>query len=241
VSVIDTFAVSRLVEVIVWSCATIGMYWVARQLYRRHARVWFMPVVVTPLLLIGLILCMHETYQHYIHGAGWLVGLLGPTTVAFAAPIYEKRAIIRAHWPILFVGVIAGSLTAMSTSYGLASLLHVDPALRLSLLPSSLNMPFAMAVSSAIGGVPSLTAFFVVTTGVVGALVGDAMVSCLPVRSSIARGAFLGISAHGAGTTKAYQLGLEEGTVAGVVMILSGLLNVAVSPLLVLFLKVVLA
>jgi len=240
VSVIDTFAASRLVQVIVWSGATMGMYWAARQLYRRHARVWFMPVAVTPLFLIGLILCMHETYQHYIHGAGWLMGLLGPTTVAFAAPIYEKRAIIRAHWPILLVGVIAGSLTAMSTSYGLASMLHLDPAMRLSLVPRSLNMPFAMAVSNAIGGVPSLTAFFV-TTGVVGAVVGDAMVSWLPVRSPIARGAFLGMSAHGAGTAKAYQLGREEGTVAGLVMILSGLINVAVSPLIVLFLKLVLA
>jgi putative effector of murein hydrolase len=111
VSVIDIFVASQLVQMIMWSCATIGMYWAARQLYRRHARVWFMPVAVAPLLLIGLILCMPETYQRYIHGAGWLVGLLGPTTVAFAAPIYEKRAIIRAHWPILFVGVIVGSLT----------------------------------------------------------------------------------------------------------------------------------
>ena len=49
------------------------------------------------------------------------------------------------------------------------------------------------------------------------------------------------MSAHGAGTAKAYQLGREEGTVAGLVMILSGLINVAVSPLIVLFLKLVLA
>jgi putative effector of murein hydrolase len=86
-------------------------------------------------------------------------------------------------------------------------------------------------------GVPGLTAFFVVVTGFVGTLLGDAMLSWLPVHSSIARGAFLGMSAHGAGTAKAYQLGRDEGAVAGIVMILGGLLNVAVSPLFVLFLR----
>jgi putative effector of murein hydrolase len=35
--------------------------------------------------------------------------------------------------------------------------------------------------------------------------------------SSIARDAFRGMSAHGAGTAKAYQIGREEGTVAGLV------------------------
>lgn len=226
-SVLDMFA---------WSFATVGFYWIAKRIYGRWPRIWFMPIVVTPLLLIALILGLHQTYEHYIHGSGWLVALLGPTTVAFAAPIYEKRAVIRAHWPILLVGAIAGSITAMTTSYGLASLFHLDPSLRLSLLPRSLTMPFALAVSNAIGGVPSLTAFFVVTTGVVGAVVGDAMVSWLPMRSTLARGAFLGMSAHGAGTAKAYQIGREEGTVAGLVMIFGGLLNVAVSPLLALIL-----
>jgi len=45
------------------------------------------------------------------------------------------------------------------------------------------------------------------------------------------------MSAHGAGTAKAYQIGREEGTIAGLVMIFGGLLNVAVSPLLALLLE----
>jgi putative effector of murein hydrolase len=183
------------------------------------------------LILVALILCLHESYQHYFRSAGWLIGLLAPATIAFAAPLYEKRAVIRRQWPILLAGMIVGSLTAISTSYGLACLLGVDPALRLSLAPRSLSTPFAMAVSDAIGGIPSLTAFFVLVTGFSGVFVGDLMTSWLPLSSAIARGAALGMSAHAAGTAKAYQLGFEEGTVAGLVMIISGLLNVAVASL----------
>jgi predicted murein hydrolase (TIGR00659 family) len=220
--------------VFLWSFATVGVYWATKQIYLRWRRIWLMPIAITPLILVGLILCLHESYQHYMRGAGWLVTLLAPATIAFAAPVYEKRNVIRKHWPILFAGMVMGSLTAVSTSYGLALLLSVEPAVRLSLAPRSLSTPFAMAVSDAIGGIPSLTAFFVLVTGFVGVFLGDAMASRLPLRSAIARGAFLGMSAHAAGTAKAYELGFEEGTIAGLVMVLSGVLNVAVASLLVL-------
>lgn len=148
-----------------WSFATIGVYWASKQAYRRWQRIWLMPIAITPLILAGLIFCLHESYQHYIRSAGWLVALLAPAPIAFAAPIYEERNVIRKHRPIPFAGMVVGSLTAASTSYGLASLLGVEPALRLNLAPRSLSTPFAMAVSDAIGGIPSLTAFFVLVTG----------------------------------------------------------------------------
>lgn len=230
-------ALSATVPFLSWSFATIGIYWASKQAYRRWRRIWLMPIAISPLILVGLILCLHESYQHYMSSAGWLVGLLAPATIAFAAPLYEKRAVIRKQWPILFVGMVVGSLTAVSTSYGLASLFGVEPTVRLSLVPRSLSTPFAMAVSDAIGGIPSLTAFFVLVTGFTGAFLGDAMTSRLPLRSAVARGAALGMSAHAAGTAKAYELGFEEGTIAGLVMILSGLLNVAVASLLAAFLR----
>src|SRR5215472_8653459 len=97
-------AIGAFGPALLWSSMTIAVYWFAKQAYRRWRRIWLMPIAVTPLLLIGLIVGLHETYQHYIGGTGWLVALVGPTTVAFAAPIYEKRAVIRRHWPILGVG-----------------------------------------------------------------------------------------------------------------------------------------
>lgn len=224
-------ALNAVVPFLSWSIATIGIYWASKQVYRRWRRIWLMPIAITPLILVGLILCLHESYQHYIGSAGWLIALLAPATIAFAAPLYEKRAVIRKQWPILFAGMVVGSLTAVSTSYGLAWLLGVEPMVCLSLAPRSLSTPFAMAVSDAIGGIPSLTAFFVLVTGFTGTFVGDAMISWLPLRTALARGAALGMSAHAAGTAKAYELGFEEGTIAGLVMILSGLLNVAVASL----------
>lgn len=216
-----------------WSALTIGFYVAAKRLHRRWPRPWLMPLALTPALLILVVLTLHATYRDYIGGAGWLVTLLGPVTVAFAVPIYEQRGLIRRQWPVLIIGMLAGSATAIATGWALATLLGLDGTLRASLLPRSISTPFAMVVSGDIGGVPDLTAVFVVLTGLLGAVIGDVMLTWLPIRSAMARGALLGIGAHGAGTARAYEIGREEGSVAGLVMVLAGLFNVLMAPILV--------
>ncbi|GEO83003.1 LrgB family protein [Pararhodospirillum oryzae] len=220
-----------LVQGLLWSAITIVFYRASKALYRRWPSRWLMPVAVTPVVLAATLLFVHESYQDYIQGTRWLVALLGPATVAFAVPIYEQRALIRRHWPLLLVGMITGSVTAIATSWGLAALLGVDDTVRASLLPRSISTPFAMEVSGAIGGNPDLTAVFVVMTGIVGATVGDLLLAGLPLRSPLARGALFGVGAHAVGTARAHQIGREEGAISGLSMVLAGLLNVLAAPL----------
>lgn len=215
-----------------WSIATIGFYWAAKRIYRKWPCWWLMPLAVTPALLGVAVLSLHASYQDYIRGTKWLVLLLGPATVAFAIPIYQQRGLIRRQWPVLLVGLVVGSATSMLSSWGLATLVGLDGQLRLSLLPRSISTPFAMEVSDDIGGVPELTAVFVVLTGIVGAVIGDVMLARMPFGSALARGALFGLGAHGAGTARAHQIGEIEGAVAGLVMVLVGLMNVLAAPLL---------
>lgn len=215
-----------------WSVATIAIYFLSKRLYRRWPALWSSPLVLTPVLLLAIALSLHTTYSEYIGATRWLMAALGPVTVAFAIPIYEQRAMILRYWPVLVFGIAVGSGTAILTAWALASLLSIDGALRLSLLPRSVSSPFAMAISENIGGVPDLTALFVVVTGVFGAVMGESLLRILPLKSSLARGALFGMGAHGAGVAKANQIGAEEGSVAGLVMVLVGLVNVLAAPLL---------
>ncbi len=214
-----------------WSAVTIGLYGLAKRLYGIWPRWWLTPLAVAPILIAAVILALRGSYQDYIHGTKWLVLLLGPATVAFGIPIYEQRDLIRRHWLVLLIGMAAGSLTSLVSSWGLATLVGLDGTLRLSLLPRSISTPFAMEVSGDIGGVPGLTAVFVVVTGVVGAVIGDLILARLPIVSSLARGALFGLGAHGAGTARAHQIGETEGAVSGLVMVLVGVLNVLAAPL----------
>lgn len=218
------------VQSALWSLATIAFYLIAKRLYRRWPYWWAMPLAVAPAFLAAAALALQESYRDYIRSTGWLVALLGPATVAFAVPIYEQRALIRRQWPVLFAGMLAGSLTAVASSWALATLLGLDGAMRLSLLPRSISTPFAMEVSGEIGGIPDLTAVFAVVTGITGAAIGDLFLAYLPLRSKFSRGASFGVGAHGAGTARAYQIGREEGTIAGLIMVLAGLMNVLAAP-----------
>lgn len=225
-------ALAVLESMILWSAVTIALYLTARHFHRRWSRWWTAPIIAAPLLLIAITVSSHTSYSVYINGTHWLIALLGPATVAFAVPIYRQREVIRRHWLVLAAGVLVGSGTAMLSAWGLAGMLGLEGSLRLSLLPRSISTPFAMTVSGEIGGVPDLTAIFVILTGVFGAAFGASILYWMPLRSPMARGALFGMGAHAVGSNRAHQIDRDEGAIAGLVMVLAGIVNVLAAPLL---------
>jgi len=226
---IDT---SFIISAFFWSAATIALYAGTRLAHRKFRKWWTAPVILAPVLLISLALLAHIGYGEYIRGTHWLLALIGPATTAFAAPIYRQRALIRQHWPVLLAGMVAGTGASIASAYGLALALGLDRAMMLTLIPRSVSTPFAMSIAGTIGGVPALAAVFVIVTGVIGAVLGEFLIYRLPLRSALSRGALFGAGAHAVGTNKAYQLAPEDGAIAGLVMVLSGIGNVLIVPLL---------
>jgi predicted murein hydrolase (TIGR00659 family) len=214
-----------------WLGATLAGYLASRLLYRRVRWYVLSPIVFVPSLLFALAVPMHASYAEYARDTGWLVALLGPATVAFAVPIWQQRSLLARHWPALLVGMCAGSVVAIGSSWALAHALALNDEVTLSLLPRSITTPFAMAVSKDLGGVPNLTAAFVMMTGVFGAIAGGVLMRVMRLRTALARGALFGVAAHGAGTSRAYEFGSEEGSAAGLLMVLTGLLNLLLAPL----------
>ncbi len=220
-----------LLNALLWSAATIALYAAAKALHRRHPAGWSSPVVGVPLVLALILIACHVSYGRYLAGTRWLLALLAPAIVAFAAPIYAQRTRIRRYWSVLAIAVVVGSVTAIVTSMLLSRLLGLDAGLRLSLLPRSISTPFAMIVSKQVGGSPNVTAVLVVLTGVVGAMIGEVLLVVLPLRSVISRGALMGMGAHAIGSARALQIDPEVGAIAGLVMVLAGIVNVLAAPL----------
>jgi len=214
-----------------WLALTLLAYLGSRWLYRRSGRYLFSPLILVPTLLLAVAVPLHTAYAEYARNTHWLMGVLGPVTVAFAVPIWQQRALLARHWPALLIGMLAGSTASIGSSWGLAHLLALDTTTSLSLVPRSITTPFAMPVAQDLGGVPELTAVFVMFTGVLGALFGGILLRYLPLRTPLARGALFGVGAHGAGVSRAQEVGREEGSVAGLVMVLTGLLNLFAAPL----------
>ena len=91
-------------------------------------------------------------------------------------------------------------------------------------------MAIAMGVSEKVGGLPSLTAALVMLTGIIGAMISASILNLLQIRDDAIRGFALGVSAHGIGTARAFQINEQMGAFAGLAMGLSGLLTALVLP-----------
>lgn len=211
---------------------TIIFFYASKWLYGKKQVLPFMPLLLTPLLVVALVLLLHIPYRIYMAESHWLLWLLGPATVAFAVPVYENRALIYRHWLSLLVGVLISVLMAVSSTVWLARAFNLSEMLQRSLAMRSITTPFAVEATKVIGGQSDLTALFVVLTGVIGMGVGESVLALLAIRSRLGKGAGFGASAHGAGTAKAYQIGSAEGVVSSLVMMIAGMVTVLLAPLL---------
>ncbi|HDG1709421.1 TPA: LrgB family protein [Kluyvera ascorbata] len=210
---------------------TLVLYFANKRLYRRFRKLPLMPLVLTPVLLVLMLVFGHISYQNYMGEAHWLLWLLGPATIAFAVPVYDNLAIIKRHWMSLSAGVITATVVAVTSSVWLARLFTLSDEIQRSLAVRSITTPFALAAAKSLGGQPELVALFVVVTGVFGMAIGDVLFLRLAIREGMAKGAGFGAASHGAGTARSYELGPQEGVVASLVMMLSGVVMVMVAPL----------
>jgi len=218
-----------MVDILIWSGLTVAIYAVFRALYLRRPSFWTNPLLLGWLALMAVLIATKTPFQTYRDGSAPLILLLGPSVVAFAVPIYDQRAMILRRWRVLLLAVATGSIISAALSWELARALMLSPEIRASLLPRSISAPFAMIVAAQIGGVPGLAATFTAITGLLGASIALPLSKTLAITSRFARGAMLGMGAHGVGTARAFQWGPAEGSVAATTMTLAGVANVIVA------------
>ncbi|MNJ39590.1 Inner membrane protein YohK [compost metagenome] len=215
-----------------WLALTLLIYGLSKRLYQARPRVYFSPLLVTPLVLIAGLMWAHIPYESYNSGGKWLSDMLQPATIAFAVPLYKYYNVLKKHAAVILVSVLSGSIVAMLSSAMLAEWMRLDHQLVSSLIPRSVTAPIAMSVSQAIGGVPNITAVFAVITGLLGSIIGPFVLKWFRIENEVARGVLLGTGAHGTGTSKAFELSSLTGTISSISMILAALFTLGAAPML---------
>ncbi len=211
---------------------TLALFYANQKLHQRYPRIWLTPAIFTSALLIAIVQLSSTPYPVYFDDTRWLSWLLGPATVAFALPIYQYRDLVKRHWLALGLGSVAGIAASLGSTLLLDRLLGLHGSMAQSLLARSVSTPFALEATRHLGGSAQLTGVFVIITGLFGILLGQVLLARLPLRMRIARGAPFGAAAHGFGLSKARTIGPQEGAVASLTMIFSGVLMVLLAPLL---------
>lgn len=216
---------------LLWLTLTLAAYLLAIVLHRKaggHPAV--NPVLVSVTILVALLSLTGTPYQRYFDGAQFVHFLLGPTTVALAIPLYSQLKRLVAMGGPLLVALVVGSLTAGLSAYVIGALLGASAPTVASLAPKSVTTPIAMGVAERLGGLASLTAVFVILTGIFGAIFAAGLLRRLGVKDEASVGFAMGLASHGIGTARAFQLSEQTGAFAALAMGLNGLFTALTLP-----------
>ncbi len=191
------------------------------------------PTVLSITILAAALLITGTPYTAYFTGAQYVHFLLGPATVALAIPMYANLEAIRRDFVAIIVSLTAGSIIAASSAMLIARALGASHQVIISLGPKSVTTPIAMGIAQNLGGQPSLTAVFVMITGMFGTIVCTGVLRLVRVRDWRAQGLAAGTAAHGLATARMLRLNETAGAFGGLAIGLNGIITSLVVPLLV--------
>ena len=202
----------------------IGL-WLKKRINKPFAN----PLLIAILLVMGLLVVLKIDYQVYNESAKYLSYLLTPATVCLAIPLYQQLTLLKKHWKAVIGGLTAGVASSLVSVWGLSVLFRLTHEQYVSLLPKSITTAIGMGVSEELGGIVTLTVAAIILTGVLGAVIGEAVCRLFRIKNRVAVGLAFGSAAHAVGTSRALEIGEVEGAMSSLAIAVSGLITVVVA------------
>ena len=211
---------------------TVVAYWVATKIQRKTGHVLCNNMLLGALFVIIVLKVFNIPYDSYYEGGGIINSLLGPATACMAVNIYTRWEMLKKNFLPILVGCTVGVVTSLGSILLMCRLFGLDDTMTVSLLPKSVTTPIATAVSSAQGGVASITVAAVIVTGILGNLVAPILVKVFRTKDPVAAGLGIGACSHAIGTARALELGETEGAMGGLAIGLCGIITAILALLL---------
>jgi putative effector of murein hydrolase len=215
-----------------WLALTVGVWCLAdavAAVVGRHP-------VANPLLMsiIAIVLLLKVTgtsYAVYSSGIQFIEFLIGPAIVSIAVPLFKNWSTVKRNAVPILTSLLVGSVTAIASAALMGRMVGLPETITLSLVPKSATTGVAMAISQSLGGEPTMTSTFTVTTSIISAVLLVSFMRLLRVRDMAAIGFAAGLSAHSVGTARAFQLDPVAGTFAGTALCLNAILTAVITPI----------
>ena len=189
----------------------------------------FNPLLISIVISIIVLFIGKIDYNTYSEGAKYLSWLLTPATVCLAIPLYEEFELLKQNYRAVLLGLLAGTVTSLTTVFVLSKLCGLSHEEYVTLLPKSITTAIGMGVSEELGGYVTITVAVIIITGVLGNMFGELVCKLFRITEPISKGLAFGASSHAIGTAKAIEIGEVEGAMSGLAIAVSGILTVALS------------
>ena len=215
---------------------TLAMFIGAKKLQVKYKTPFLNPALISSIGIIIVLLLLNEDYQDYMTGGKWINYLLNCTVVCLAFPLYQNRHKILQNASIIFSSVRTAVMINIIFVYSVLKILGYSKEVIVTMLPRSMTAAVGIEVSHQLGGIDTITVMFIVTTGLIGSILGSYLLRLGKFKTSIAKGLTYGNASHAFGTAQALEIDLESGAFSSIGMILTAVLSSIILPILILFL-----
>ncbi|MDL2230749.1 LrgB family protein [Alistipes sp. OttesenSCG-928-L06] len=209
---------------------TIGVYILSVWLYRKSKIRLLHPMLTSTAVIIIFLKIAGIEYETYASGTQLINFMLGVSVVALGYLLYEQLEHLKGRLATILTSVVVGSVVGIASVVLIARWMGADELVVRSLQPKQVTMPIALSVSATSGGIPPLTSMMVIIAGMLGGIVGPAVMDKLGINDRIARGLALGSASHAVGTARAIELGAVEGAISGLAIGLMGIVTAVLIP-----------
>lgn len=188
------------------------------------------PLLIGIIIAMSVIYCFNIPLEYFRKGGDFLTFLLAPATISLALPLYRQFDKLKKNFLPILIGSIVGAVTAIVSTIFIGKLLGVDKLLLVSFMPKSITTPIGIELSTVLGGIPAITIFSIVVTGISGNIFAPMVCRYFKIKHPVAKGIGIGISSHAVGTAKALEMGEIEGAMSALSIVISGIITFIIAP-----------
>lgn len=184
------------------------------------------PLLLSIIFIVVFLKLTNISYETYKVGGDVINLFLTPATIALAIPLSRELKKLRKHLDAILAGVLVGVVTSGLSIFVIKIIFSLEHEHFMSFLPKSITTAIGIGLSETIGGIPSITVFAIIMTGIFGSIVCDFVFKVFKINHPIAKGLALGCASHAIGTSKAVKLGDEIAAASSLGMVASGIFTV---------------
>ena len=210
---------------------TFAVYYIASIVRKKTGIILLNPILITIAVMICYLKFANISFETYNEGGKYIEFWLKPAIVALGVPLYKHLDSIKRHFIPIFFSQLAGCVAGIISVIAIADFMGATNDVIISLAPKSVTTPIAIEISSALGGIESLTAAVVVCVGILGAMIGYRTMSIIKLSDDASKGMAMGTASHAVGTAASREVNPVHGVYATLGLIINGILTSIFAPI----------
>jgi len=187
------------------------------------------PLILASVLVFAVMYVTGTDLDTYNSGGAFINMFLTPATAVLAIPIYRQRKLLKENLIPILAGALAGSIVSVVSVLVLSKLFGFDDTIMVSLVPKSVTTAIGLEISATLGGTQAITMISIMISGIAGAIIMPGLLKVSKIKDPIAKGIAMGTASHAIGTSRALEMGETEGAMSGLAIGVAGLITVALS------------